>query len=153
MMRNKNKGFTLIELMIVLAIVGILAAVAYPSYVEQVYKSERSKASQLMLECTQILERLYTLRGTYAAANNTDPCDRLNDQDDAKYDISVDLNVARAGRNCNANNRSNCYEVTATAIARHKDTACQTFTINDAGLKAAEDESGQDTTARCWRTT
>lgn len=60
--RNKNKshGFTLIELMIVVAIVGILASIAYPSYLEYVAKSRRSDARTTLMAAAQWMERFYT---------------------------------------------------------------------------------------------
>lgn len=67
-MRNMSKGFTLIELMIVVAIVGILAAIAYPSYTEYVKKTHRSEIAGLLSEQAQILERYYSRNGTYANA-------------------------------------------------------------------------------------
>ena len=61
----KSSGFTLIELMIVVAIVAILAAIAYPSYQEQVRKSRRADAKAVLLEAAQWLERHYTVNNTY----------------------------------------------------------------------------------------
>lgn len=56
-MVNKIKGFTLIELMIVVAIIGILAAIAYPSYQEYVRKTKRTEAQAEMLELAQRMQR------------------------------------------------------------------------------------------------
>ncbi|MFJ4145422.1 type IV pilin protein [Pseudomonas sp. NPDC089734] len=64
-MRTASKGFTLIELMIVVAIIGILAAVAYPSYVEYTKRSQRSAIASLLSEQTQALERFFSRNGTY----------------------------------------------------------------------------------------
>lgn len=64
-MRATSKGFTLIELMIVVAIVGILAAVAYPSYTEYVKRSHRAEIASLLSEQTQALERFYSRTGSY----------------------------------------------------------------------------------------
>ncbi|KPY96418.1 type IV pilin protein [Pseudomonas tremae] len=55
-----SRGFTLIELMIVVAIVGILAAIAYPSYTEYVKRTQRSAIASLLSEQVQALERYYS---------------------------------------------------------------------------------------------
>ena len=60
-------GFTLIELMITVAIVGILAAIAYPSYSDYVIRSKRSEAKQALIEVAQMLERNYTVANTYVS--------------------------------------------------------------------------------------
>lgn len=65
---KKVGGFTLIELMIVVAIVAILAAVAYPSYQEYIARSRRADAKTVLLENAQFLERFYTQNGTYVGA-------------------------------------------------------------------------------------
>ncbi|AAY35788.1 MULTISPECIES: type IV pilin protein [Pseudomonas] len=65
-MRATSRGFTLIELMIVVAIVGILAAIAYPSYTEYVKRTQRSAIASLLSEQTQALERFYSQKGNYS---------------------------------------------------------------------------------------
>ena len=62
---NKTKGFTLIELMIVVVVIAILAAIAYPSYREQVRKTRRSEAQAKLMEILQNQERFYTTNNTY----------------------------------------------------------------------------------------
>ena len=61
----RNKGFTLIELMIVVVIVGILAAVALPAYTSYMAKGKRADARATLLEGAQFMERLYSARSTY----------------------------------------------------------------------------------------
>lgn len=63
------RGITLMELMITVVIVGILAAVAYPSYVNQVQKTRRSDGQGALLQAAQQLERCFTLYQSYTNAN------------------------------------------------------------------------------------
>ena len=68
-MRHTRRGFTLIELMVALAVAAILAAVAFPSYQGQVAKGRRADGKQALVELAQKLERFYTERGTFAGAS------------------------------------------------------------------------------------
>ena len=65
---HTRRGFTLIELMVVLAVAAILSAVALPSYQGQVAKGRRADGKQALVELAQKLERFYTERGTFAGA-------------------------------------------------------------------------------------
>lgn len=68
MLKQNETGFTLIELMIVVAVIGILAAVAVPSYQENIRKTRRAAAAACMLEGVQYLERYYTTNLRYVTA-------------------------------------------------------------------------------------
>ena len=67
------RGFTLIELMIAVAVVGILAAIAYPSYQEHVRKARRADAQTALLELAQFMERHYTANGRYLTTAGAAP--------------------------------------------------------------------------------
>lgn len=67
---KKMCGFSLIELMIVVAVVAVLAGVAYPSYQASVTKSRRSDAQSALMSFAQAMERFYTSNGTYVGAGS-----------------------------------------------------------------------------------
>ncbi len=86
---SKSAGFSLIELMIVVAIIAILAAVAFPSYQESVKKSRRSDAQTALLGFAQAMERHYTDNGFYCDAGGGDgtganSCGDVNIKDNEK---------------------------------------------------------------------
>ena len=66
--RRRQGGVTLIELMVVVAIIGIISAVALPSYKKHVLKSNRSNAQAILLETAQFMERYYTANNSYVNA-------------------------------------------------------------------------------------
>jgi type IV pilus assembly protein PilE len=69
---NNQNAFTLIELMVTVAIVGILASIAYPTYQDSVMKSRRADAKGVLLGLANAMERYYTVNNTYLGAGGTD---------------------------------------------------------------------------------
>jgi type IV pilus assembly protein PilE len=83
--QRRTRGFSLIELMVVVSIVAILAAVAYPSYQRQIAAGRRSAAQAELMQLAQFMERLYTENGCYAPGTGT-PCASSAPIDDIETD-------------------------------------------------------------------
>jgi type IV pilus assembly protein PilE len=130
---QRQGGFTLIELMIVVAIVGILAAIAYPAYTSQVKKTQRSDAKAALLAAAQTLERCYT---EYNAYNNA-ACPALAATSPEGY-YSIADDIPRT---------ASSYRLKATPIsgAVVGDTECATFTLDNKGVQASTPAGNQ-----CW---
>lgn len=124
-MRQKQKGLTLIELMVVVAILTILSMVAYPLYVQQTTKVKRESARDALTETAQRLERCYSKFLAYNHASCTVPTNYQapTDSADKRYQVTA---VVAAGS----------YTLTATAINQQlsNDPSCTTFTLNNLGV-------------------
>jgi len=130
---NKTRGFTLIELMIVVAVVAILATIALPAYQEHVRKTRRTQAKVDLNEIVQGLEREFTLKRSYAAFPETF---NQSPRTGTKY-YKIDYELG-----------ATTYKLTATPVApQDKDTKCSILTLNQLGQKTA---SGTLGAAQCW---
>ncbi len=137
-MRGRTAGFTLAELMIAIAIAGILAAIAYPSFMDRVYQSRRADGHAGLLEVAMRQQRFYTDNNSYttdltALGFAASPAAST----DGYYKISV---AAGAGGIANA------FVLTATPqAAQASDTVCGNLTLSSTGVKGASTGS-----SKCW---
>lgn len=129
----KNKGFTLIELMITVAILAIIMGIAVPAYNGQLERSRRADAMTGLLQAAQQLERCFTRTNTYTgcAIPATSP--------DGHYGISTTARTATT------------FTLAANPTAEgasgaQKDDNCGTYTLDHRGIKG----SGGDANDRCW---
>jgi type IV pilus assembly protein PilE len=143
-----NQGFTLIELMITIAILGILAAIVIPSYSAQVRKGSRSDAVTGLTKAAQDLERCRSDTLAYNHPNCTDyTVGILSDR--GLYTITAaDINGA-------ADQNAQDFTLRADPVAgttQENDDTCAVFTLDHTGLRFARHADGAtDTTQDCWR--
>ncbi len=127
---NREKGFTLIELMIVVVIIGILAALAIPRFMQATTKSKQSEAKQL-------LKQIYTMERTYRQANNTYGDNGSTSVPGAAFTFAEIGVEVMAGANYAYAIVAAANSFTATATANLDDDATiDTWTINETGALA-----------------
>ncbi len=146
------KGFTLIELMIVVVIVGILAAIAFPSYQDSVRKSRRADAKSTLLATAQILERCFTEFNSYTNTN----CSIIDAGPDIDF-VSDDITKGVSGdgyytiTDLGATLTATTYTLRATPTnqgGQNNDAACGTFELLHTGKK--ESNGNNDDDDQCW---
>lgn len=136
-MYRKPSGFTLVEVLVTMGIVGILAAIAYPSYREAIIKSRRSDATVKLLDVAQRQGRFFTAGEPSTYTTNLADLGFTNG---AHYTISV---AATAGSTI-----ASSYTLTATPVGTQaSDTECAKFTLTSTNVKGI---SGSGTVGRCW---
>ncbi|BCD99522.1 type IV pilin protein [Marinagarivorans cellulosilyticus] len=134
-----SRGFTLIEVMIVVVIIAILAAIALPSYQDYIERSRRVDARETLTRIATLQERHFFQDSTYSAT-----LDGMGGaaSPEGWYNITLE--------DCDAEPCST-FTITATAVgAQLRDEDCRTFSIDQTLRQTAESEGGADTTDICW---
>lgn len=143
---SHSRGFTLIELMVAVAILGILAAIAIPQYTQYVTRSNRAAATQVLLEVAGELERRFTTNGCYDRVTVATCRDRTGAaatisrttapaEGTTRYNIAV--TYADAGQS---------FTLTATPVSA--DAACGNLTLDQTGARGRSGTTA--TVAQCW---
>jgi type IV pilus assembly protein PilE len=129
-------GFTLIELMIVIAVIAIIATIGYPAYTDQVRKARRTEAKAFLMAAAARQEREFTNNGAYTG-NMTTLGYANNPQltEDGWYSVAA------------VSNPVTTFTLTATPQNAQASDPCGNFTLNQAGVRGV---TGTLTVADCW---
>ncbi len=142
------RGFTLIEVMIVVAIIAVISAVAYPSYQSYILRAHRTDAKAALSNAAQRMERFYTEKLTFNAASlGTATTDiAATTSLDKYYTIGFDT-APTSGTACSAtattSSVANAYRLCATPTGTQANDSCGIFSLDNSGIKLP-------TTAKCW---
>ena len=134
--RERSTGFTLIELMIVVAVVAVLAAIAFPSYNNHVMKARRATAATCLMERAQFMERYYTTNLSYEGAADPAQC-----QEVAAF-YNIDFVAAPTAR-------SYTLRAVPQGAQAARDTKCATLTLTSAGVRGIANGTASSA-AECW---
>lgn len=144
MRRDRASGFTLIELMIVVAIVGILASIAYPSYQESVRRSNRAECKGVIVSLANVLERRFSATSSYLDPLNPDPMPAAfgqcpADGGAARYTLAV--NVPADGLS---------FTITATRAGAQATDRCGDLTLTNTALRGIANADAGVVAGDCW---
>jgi type IV pilus assembly protein PilE len=158
--RSRPAGFTLVEVMIVVAVVAILAAIAIPSYQEYIVRSKRAAARQVLMEASQYLERIYTAAGCYDYTNTPACLARSGSATVVPGTLTRAPSEGRAAYlvEWNLTNSGQAYTLTATPCAiasscpaggetSFNDPACGALSLTQTGSRS----STAGDLAKCWQ--
>lgn len=158
--QTAHRGFTLIEVMIVVAVIGILSAIAYPSYTAYVLRSHRAEAKNYLQSVAQRLEQNYSLSGSYARTQGA-AADNIGNPwiaatgfgtvpagGPARYNITFAAPVAPEIVNPTAGT----FRLQATPVGAQANDTCGTLILNHQNIKGAGGILGNrlQLTLDCW---
>lgn len=139
-MKNNQTGFTLLEALITVAIIGIIAAVAMPSYNEYIVKVHRSEGPALLREAAYKQE-------THAFNHNVYATTMITSGSETSTAIVLPAMSPNGYYALTLTGTATTFTVTATPQTGHTDPLCGTLTLDNLGVKTA---SGTGTVQDCW---
>ena len=145
---KKQHAFTLIELMIVVAIIGLIAAFAYPSYLENIRNSRRADCSGALVSMGSAMERFFTVNSTYrgAAAAGADT------GTPAVFSATCPIDGGAATYNLTIQAATDStYTLQAAPTGPQTGDKCGSFTLTSTGVKGVVGAAAGETWQRCWR--
>lgn len=148
----KHRGFTLIEMMIVVAIIGLLAAIALPNYNRYVERSHRANVRNALVQLAQWMEKVATASGQYPTCTNANftGC-TING---AALTFPGQLRNVEGGRYSAitlSNSSGNTYTLTAAPTGAQLNDACSSFTLDHRGTRAVTGSNLSTEQQRaCW---
>ncbi len=137
---RRQTGFTLIEVMIAVAIIGIIAALAYPSYQNQVERGRLADGRAALVDTAQQLERCYSARASYQGC--------LGDTDNNAFSRNSDSDLYEV--TFTTSNNGNAYVARAARIRLQDRNRCGTLTLDNAGRRGLEGADSGMTVEDCW---
>lgn len=140
-MKRQHQGFTLIEVMIVVAIVGILAAIAMPSYTEYIRRGHRAEARAALLQGAQWMERAATATGTYPLTASFPTT--LTTMQSGRYTVAVASPPASAASGA-------AFTLTATPAGGQVGDKCGSYTLTHSGVRGAASAASGALVTECW---
>ncbi len=130
------RGFTLIELMIVVAIIAILAAIAYPSYINYVQRTRRADGHEMLMRMAAAQERYYTNYNKYAKTADLG-MGATPASEEGYYTVVV-----------TPDEPDQTFVLTATPQGAQAVDACGKLVLSNTGVKTAPDDTGKN--GKCW---
>lgn len=136
-----SKGFTILELMATMALIGVLTAIAYPSYVAQISKGRRAEAVAALLKAALKEEKYFSDHGAYTSnmtqlGFNADPA--TTEHGFYQFDAAVP-------------NGGQSFVLTATRLGvQMTDTECGDLTYSSLSIRSAQNASATDPATKCW---
>lgn len=137
------------ELMIVVAIVGIISAFAYPSYLEQMRKTRRAECAGNLASLANGMQRFFTINNTYAGSAAGAPPDDPSPAVFPTVTCPVEGGTATYNLEINAADAST-FEIRAIPTGAQTDDKCGTLTLTHTGLRGVTGEAAGVTPDQCW---